>query len=195
MYINADHDNAARIVGAHRRSSSVTRRTVIKSAAWSAPVIAAAVAIPLASASTTIKVVVPGADPTGLITSWEGNHEQGTFDGADDAPYLFNVIVTDETTGLPLVGATVTVTASGISDGNDILAVQAYPAPDGIDPENDSHPTQTLVTDGSGSAKFAVNTANINSGWFPATAVLTVAVTYNGTTTTFSYTVRITSNS
>lgn len=176
--------------------AGASRRTIIKTAAWSVPVIAAAVAVPLASASTTIDIEVPGVDPaTNLITNWEGNHEQGTFDGADDAPYLFNVIVKDQNTGLPLSGATVTVTATGISDGNDILAVQAYPAQDGIDPENDHHPTQTLVTDGTGSAKFAVNTANINDGWFPAEAYLTVTVTYNGTTTTFTYRVVITSNS
>lgn len=175
-------------------SSGVSRRAVVKAAAWSVPVVAVAVAVPLAAASTTsVVVTVPGVGATNTITNWEGNHEQGSFDGPDDAPYLFDVVVTDGA-GNPIVGATVTVTASGISDGNDILAVQAYPAPDGIDPENDSHPTETLATNGSGSAKFAVNTANINSGWFPATAVLTVNVTYNGATTTYTYTVRITSN-
>jgi hypothetical protein len=62
---------------------TVTRRTVVRSAAWSLPVIAAAVAVPLAAASTAqppaaavpVKCVQLSGPPH---KTWQGVYSDGT---------------------------------------------------------------------------------------------------------------------
>lgn len=169
---------------------SVARRTVIKGAAWSIPVIAAAVAVPAHAASTAEpEIVCPIGDH---ITSWKGDHHYGSDnDNPSRRSYDFPVHVTDSK-GQPLVGAQVTVVASGDNRDGDILGVYAYPAPSNGGPESSPSRTATLTTDGRGQALFAVNTQNLSSGERPASATLTVSVSYNGVTTTKTITVSIT---
>jgi hypothetical protein len=56
------------------KTSGATRRTVLKGAAWTAPVIAAAIAVPLASASTP-----PPATRYGASGSTQNGGEDGYF--------------------------------------------------------------------------------------------------------------------
>ncbi|MDR6866332.1 sugar lactone lactonase YvrE [Microbacterium resistens] len=91
----------------------VARRTVLQGAAWSIPVIAAAVALPGASASGDLKVVIGipgsgGCSPAGTVLT--------------DA---LSVDVTDATG--PVSGATVTVTFTSADGGKVEYGGQTYP--------------------------------------------------------------------
>ncbi|MFJ2552785.1 hypothetical protein [Microbacterium sp. NPDC087591] len=55
--------------------AGINRRSVIKAAAWSAPVIAVAVATPLAAAS----VNTPQPAPAGGLSEWQGSTSVGTW--------------------------------------------------------------------------------------------------------------------
>jgi hypothetical protein len=193
MDISAERtSNAAqRVLGGRSDSpvERVSRRAVVRSAAWSVPVIAAAAATPLAAASVTFKITLS----TGTyITAWRGDHHYGSANSnATRRSYDFPVKVTDSA-GNPISGATVTVTASGRNRDGDLLGVYAYPAPSNGGPESSPHPAATLITDSTGQALFAVNTQNLSSGERPATAYLTVTITYNGTTVTEMVTVFMT---
>lgn len=185
---NADNKmNIAQKIG-NVAVSQHSRRSIVKAAAWSTPVIAAAVAAPMASASPVFNVTLS----TGIyITSWKGDHHYGSFNDPDQASYDFPVTVTDAT-GNPISGASVTVTASGTNRDGDLLGVYTYPAPSNGGPESSPHATATTTTNTGGEALFAVNTQNLSSSERPATAYLTVAVTYNGVTTTTVVTVYMT---
>jgi hypothetical protein len=68
-------------------STGFNRRTVIKAAAWSAPVVAVAVAAPMAAASiesTSTPTVSGGTSAS--VTSWDPDSETGTFSGAYLSP-------------------------------------------------------------------------------------------------------------
>lgn len=169
---------------------AIKRRTIVKGAAWSLPVIAAAVAAPARAASAvTPQVEVPQG---GHITSWLGDHHYGS-DNTDPErrSYDFPIIVTDGS-GNAIVGAEVTVVASGTNSDGDLLGVYRYPAPSNGGPESSPSPTATATTDAQGKALFAVNTQNLSSSERPATATLTVTVTANGVTTTEVVTVTLT---
>ncbi|MGB4135926.1 MAG: transcriptional initiation protein Tat [Microbacterium sp.] len=164
-------------------ASSVARRTVVKGAAWSIPVIAAAaVVVPAhATSAATPEVESPLGD---TITTWKGDHHYGSHeDDPERRSYDFPIVVTDGN-GAPILGAQVTVVASGTNRDGDLLGVYAYPAPKNGGPESDPHRTATVTTNAQGRALFAVNTQNLSSAERPATATLTVTVTYNGVTTT-----------
>src|SRR5690606_20172308 len=172
---------------------TIARRTIVKGAAWSIPVIAAAVAAPAQAASTTTPVI---EIPTGtVITGWKGDHRYGSEnDNPKRRSYDFPIVVKDAA-GNPIAGATVTVVAAGANDDGDLISVHRWPAPDDDGPESDPNRTATLTTDGSGRALFAVNTQNLTSSELRkenTTATLTVSVTYNGVTTTDVVTVRFT---
>lgn len=161
---------------------TIARRTIVKGAAWSLPVIAAAVAVPAHAASTTD----PEIDlPLGeLITNWKGDHHYGSDnDNPKQRAYDLPIVVKDSM-GNPIVGATVTVTASGTNRDGDLLGVYRYPAPDNSGPESNPHPTATATTNAQGRALFAVSTQNLSSSERPGIATLTVSVTHNGVTAT-----------
>ena len=169
---------------------SITRRTIVKGAAWSLPVIAAAVAMPAQAASGTDLEIefLPGD----VITHWKGDHHYGSHDDDPERrAYDFTVVIKDSS-GMPAAGVAVTVTASGTNRDGDLLGVYRWPAPDNGGPEEDPHRTATTTTDASGRALFAVSTQNLSSSERPATAYLTVVVTHNGTTITRTITVTLT---
>jgi len=168
----------------------MSRRTIVKGAAWSLPVIAAAAAAPAYAASATKpEITCPLGDH---ITSWKGDHHYGSYNSNPSRrAYDFPVVVVDAN-GQPLVGATVTVVASGTNRDGDLLGVYRFPAPDNNGPEDDPHPRATATTDATGRALFAVSTQNLSSGERPATATLTVTVTYNGVSSTKVITVTMT---
>lgn len=151
--------------------------------------VAAVAATPLAAASARF-IIRPSTGT--YITSWKGDHHYGSDNSNPSRrSYDFPVKVTDAA-GNPITGATVTVTASGTNRDGDLLGVYAYPAPSNGGPENSPHPAAILITDAAGQALFAVNTQNLSSGERPATAYLTVTVTYHGTTATEVVTVYMT---
>lgn len=161
---------------------TIARRTVVKGAAWSLPVIAAAVAVPAHAASTADpEIELPLGE---LITDWKGDHHYGSDDdNLKQRAYDLPIDLRDSS-GNPIVGATVTVTASGTNRDGDLLGVYRYPAPDNSGPESNPHPTATATTDARGRAMFAVSTQNLSSGERPGIATLTVSVTHNGVTAT-----------
>lgn len=63
----------------NQRGPGFDRRTVIKAAAWSAPVIAVAVATPLAAASETTPDPQPQPAPGGGLSSWQGGTSVQTW--------------------------------------------------------------------------------------------------------------------
>lgn len=85
---------------ANAASTGITRRKVIKSAAWSAPVVAMAVATPLASASMTPDPK-PNAYITGTLT--------GTHDTVTRVVSFSNGIVTYDADGTDLETGNITV--------------------------------------------------------------------------------------
>lgn len=158
-----------------------SRRTIIKGAAWSVPVIAAAVVAPAYAASTDPVIDFPLGE---LITDWKGDHHYGSHNSNPSRrAYDLPIDVLDGL-GNPISGAEVTVTVGGRNRDGDLLAVYAYPAPDNNGPESNPHPVATATTDGSGRAMFAVSTQNLSSRERPAEATLTVSVTVGGVTVT-----------
>ncbi|MGF3056911.1 transcriptional initiation protein Tat [Microbacterium sp. YY-01] len=160
---------------------SVSRRTVVKGAAWSIPVIATAVAVPAHAASAPdVDIVSPEGD---LITDWKGDHHYGSDnDNPKRRSYDFPIDLRDSS-GNPLVGVTVSVTAAGSNGDGDLLGIYRYPAPSNGGPESDPSRTATAVTDANGRAMFAVNTQNLTSKELReenTTATLTITVADNG---------------
>lgn len=171
-------------------SPLVARRTVVKGAAWSVPVIAAVVAVPAYASSHTGPVVeLPLGD---TITTWKGDHHYGS---ADDNPkqraYDLPIVVKDAS-GNPIVGATVSIVVAGRNDDGDLIGIYTYPAPDNGGPESDPHRTASATTDVNGRALFAASTQNLTNSELReenTTATMTVTVTANGETTTKTITV------
>lgn len=64
------------VVDNNAQHSGVSRRTIVKGAAWSVPVVALAVATPLAAASGPIP---PQAAPGGGLSEWQGSTSVGTW--------------------------------------------------------------------------------------------------------------------
>lgn len=77
--------------------TEISRRTFTRAAAWSVPVIAAAVAVPLAAASTQQRAVVVltnktagvGGKPNTIFINYKGKHTEGP-----DATGLVAILVT-----------------------------------------------------------------------------------------------------
>ncbi|WAA65718.1 hypothetical protein [Microbacterium oxydans] len=94
-------------------STAVTRRTLVRAAAWSVPVIAVAVATPLAAASTSPLIVqMNPATVDGSTFDWPGALVTNT--GTSDVTLTWTVDVTpalDSLTG-PVTG-TITIPAGG----------------------------------------------------------------------------------
>jgi len=114
----------------------VPRRTVVKGAAWSIPVIATAVALPSASASGPLRadLVIPGG---GCVVP-----------GTALADPAATVVVTD-TTG-PVAGATVQLVFTSVDGGSVVHDGQTYPG---------SSVVVQGVTDATGRAEFTGFTA------------------------------------
>lgn len=95
----------------------VTRRTILKTAAWSAPVIAAAAVAPVAAASGTITV----NDGT---YHWNGNYATATFTfvstGSVPAP------TGDDTVMITLGGNSWNADISGDSEGNTVVLIFSF---------------------------------------------------------------------
>ncbi|MFE4196021.1 transcriptional initiation protein Tat [Paenarthrobacter sp. NPDC056912] len=163
------------------KNSTIDRRKVVIGTAWSVPLIAAAVATPAHAVSPDPVVVTPDLGPD--VSHWKGDHHYGSHDtNLSQRAYDFPITVKDAN-GNPIVGATVTVTASGTNRDGDVLGVYVFPAPDNGGPENSPHPVATTVTGADGKAMFAISTQNLSSGERPSYATLTTTVTYNGNTT------------
>lgn len=89
------------------RSTEVTRRSLVRAAAWSVPVIAAAVATPLAAASRRAEFAVDmaSASVVGATFTWPGAVIENTGTTALTLTWSIEVTPTLESLGGPLSGA------------------------------------------------------------------------------------------
>ena len=104
--------SAKTMTGAH--DHTVTRRTVLRGAAWSLPVIAVAVATPFASASTTGG---PGGTPgTGGTAPIVPSYQTGSFCKHPGNPkYYHGTFTFENTTSAPIVLALTSMLVNGQS--------------------------------------------------------------------------------
>ena len=141
-------------------NSGVSRRTIVKGAAWSIPVIAAATAVPMASASGVLKAVL----------TISGTNCVSPGGSLPDAV----VTVTDDTGAV--IDATVTFTFASTDGGVIAIGGNQYPTP---------NPTLTLAQ-----GQYTLTGASaVNAGTVIVTATATTADGRTATSLAQSYTV------
>ncbi|MFB8189666.1 hypothetical protein ACFC14_10105 [Microbacterium sp. NPDC055988] len=118
-----------------QKNKGVSRRTLVKGAAWSVPVIAAAVATPLAAASGLNDDLVPALSGPitltlglGLATINTVNTLTITNNGTDASPAGATAVVQYNPGLLSLNIATVAGVSVGGADGNYTLTLPSIPA-------------------------------------------------------------------
>jgi hypothetical protein len=121
-----------------QKNKGVSRRTLVKGAAWSVPVIAAAVATPLAAASVLNDDLVPalsgpitlnlGLPPLTLATINTVNTLTITNNGTDASPAGATAVVQYNPGLLSLNIANVAGVSIGGADGNYTLTLPSIPA-------------------------------------------------------------------
>lgn len=116
-----------------QKNKGISRRTIVKGAAWSVPVIAAAVATPLAAASLVNDDLVPALSGPislnlGLATVTAVNTLTITNSGTDASPAGATAVVQYNSSLLSLNIAAVGGVTVGGTDGNYTLTLPSIPA-------------------------------------------------------------------
>lgn len=116
-----------------QKNKGISRRTIVKGAAWSVPVIAAAVATPLAAASLVNDDLVPALSGPislnlGLATVTAVNTLTITNSGTDASPAGATAVVQYNSSLLSLNIAAVGGVTVGGADGNYTLTLPSIPA-------------------------------------------------------------------
>ena len=149
-----------------RGNAVISRRAVVAGAAWSAPVIALAIASPMAAASTT--------PPSKVVVSCTTFHR--------DENYLNIKSTLTRADGSAVVGATVTVSISAAGITFDTAGNSG----------GSHYGFATFVTDSTGSFTGAVKIVTAKGVSLPASTFFVYSVTLNGVTTTLMAPVTVT---
>ncbi|MBO0984666.1 hypothetical protein [Rathayibacter sp. SD072] len=145
--------------------NSISRRSLTKSAAWSVPVVAVAVAAPMAAASTTVDIVVSGSCATLSVVGTAGTAPRFTASAVGGGVIPAQTQFTLSSTSL----ASVNVQAAGASvevlpNGDRVLTVLA-----------DTTSLTVSLTPGSGIdvvllASFTLSVRSIPTGYVDSNA-------------------------